>query len=80
MNDMLYTIEQVARRVGVTKGTLRYWEEFYGVTPERSGGNHRRYSQKQLDQMLQIKALREEGFNGRGIKARLGENHADQAA
>jgi MerR family transcriptional regulator, heat shock protein HspR len=65
------TIEQVAELVGVSKSTLRQWEKVYAVHPERSAGNHRRYRQGQLDIMLKIKALYDEGFALQGIKARL---------
>jgi DNA-binding transcriptional MerR regulator len=74
MNFVPYTIDQVAQLVGVTKSALRYWEGVYGVRPERNEGNHRRYSQEQVELLLRIKSLMDEGYAVRGIKARLPES------
>jgi DNA-binding transcriptional MerR regulator len=78
MNNILFTIDQVSKTVGVSQGALRYWEQVYGIEPGRSEGNHRRYSQAQVSLLLKIKQLYDEGFAVKGIKARIGEeNYAD---
>ena len=77
--NIKFTIEQVAEMVGVSKSTLRKWEKVYGVHPDRNDGNHRRYRQGQVDVMLKIKALYDEGFALKGVKTRLvAELHRDQ--
>jgi len=49
----LYSIGAVARMTGVAVGTLRTWEERYGlVVASRSGGGQRRYSRDQLEQLM----------------------------
>ncbi len=74
MNDNVkYTIDQVSELVGVTKGALRYWEGVYGIEPSRNEGNHRRYTQAQVDTLIRIKDLYAEGFAAKGVKARLEE-------
>jgi MerR family transcriptional regulator, repressor of the yfmOP operon len=55
-----YTIEQVAQRTGLTKRTLRYYEEVGLLPPtDRTGGNYRRYSEEDIKLLQQIKELRD---------------------
>jgi DNA-binding transcriptional MerR regulator len=55
-----YSIEQVATRTGMTKRTLRYYEEV-GLLPrtERTEGNYRRYSDLDIQLLERIKELRD---------------------
>lgn len=56
----IYTIEQVASRTGLTKRTLRYYEEMGLVPPTgRTEGNYRRYSQADIERLDRIKNLRD---------------------
>jgi DNA-binding transcriptional MerR regulator len=49
----LYSIGAVARMTGVAVGTLRTWEDRYGlIIASRSEGGQRRYSRNQLEQLL----------------------------
>lgn len=58
--NVLYTIEQVATRTGLTKRTLRYYEEVGLLLPtERTEGNYRRYSEEDIERLERIKNLRE---------------------
>ena len=61
MNEpQLYTIEQVAARTGLTKRTLRYYEEVSLLPPtDRTEGNYRRYSEDDIARLERIKNLRE---------------------
>jgi len=61
MNEpRLYTIEQVAARTGLTKRTLRYYEEVGLLPPtDRTEGNYRRYSEDDIARLERIKNLRE---------------------
>lgn len=55
-----YTIEQVATRTGLTKRTLRYYEEVGLLPPtDRTEGNYRRYSDEDLQRIARIKELRD---------------------
>lgn len=55
-----YTIEQVATRTGLTKRTLRYYEEVGLLPPTgRTEGNYRRYSQSDVERLERIKELRD---------------------
>jgi MerR family transcriptional regulator, repressor of the yfmOP operon len=55
-----YTIEQVATRTGLTKRTLRYYEEVGLLPPTgRTEGNYRRYSESDVQRLARIKELRD---------------------
>jgi DNA-binding transcriptional MerR regulator len=55
-----YTIEQVAQRTGMTKRTLRYYEEMGLLPPTgRTEGNYRRYSDEEILLLKRIKELRD---------------------
>jgi DNA-binding transcriptional MerR regulator len=55
-----YSIEQVAARTGLTKRTLRYYEEVGLLPPtDRTEGNYRRYSEDDVARLERIKNLRE---------------------
>ena len=54
------TIEQVASQTGLTKRTLRYYEEVGLLPPTgRTEGNYRRYTQDDLQRLQRIKNLRD---------------------
>jgi MerR family transcriptional regulator, repressor of the yfmOP operon len=55
----LFSIEQVAARTGLTKRTLRYYEEVGLLPPtDRTEGNYRRYSEADIQRLERIKKLR----------------------
>lgn len=54
-----FTIEQVAAQTGLTKRTLRYYEEVGLLPPTgRTEGNYRRYTQEDIQYLERIKNLR----------------------
>ncbi len=56
----LFTIEQVATRTGLTKRTLRYYEEVGLLPPTgRTEGNYRRYAEQDIQRLERIKELRD---------------------
>jgi MerR family transcriptional regulator, repressor of the yfmOP operon len=56
----LFTIEQVAARTGLTKRTLRYYEEVGLLVPaDRTEANYRRYSEEDIQHLERIKNLRD---------------------
>lgn len=59
-NQSCYSIEQVSTRTGLTKRTLRYYEEVGLLPPtDRTDGNYRRYSEADLQKLDRIKELRD---------------------
>ena len=60
----VYSIGGVARMTGVAVGTLRTWEERYGlVVASRSAGGQRRYSRDQLEQLMFVAREVREGMS-----------------
>jgi MerR family transcriptional regulator, repressor of the yfmOP operon len=56
----VYNIEQVATRTGLTKRTLRYYEEVGLLLPSgRTVGNYRLYSEDDIQHLERIKKLRD---------------------
>lgn len=61
MNKMYYSISEVAKMLGVTTATLRFWEkEFKQLKPKVSNGGTRRYVQKDIDILRSIHRLLKE--------------------
>ncbi|SPB15653.1 MerR family transcriptional regulator [Caballeronia novacaledonica] len=61
------TIRDAAERLQVTPRTLKYYEERGLVTPSRSEGRYRLYSEQDLDMFARILRLRSLGFSLQGI-------------
>jgi len=56
----LFTIDQVSARTGLTKRTLRYYEEVGLLPPTgRTEGNYRRYNEEDIQRLERIKKLRD---------------------
>lgn len=80
-NSSCYSIEQVSTRTGLTKRTLRYYEEVGLLAPtDRTEGNYRRYSADDLQRIDRIKELRDLlGFSLTDIRQLLSaEDERDQ--
>jgi MerR family transcriptional regulator, repressor of the yfmOP operon len=59
-DESLYRIEQVAARTGLTKRTLRYYEEIgLLAAPSRTEGNYRLYTEADVARLERICALKE---------------------
>jgi DNA-binding transcriptional MerR regulator len=69
-----YSIEQVSTRTGLTKRTLRYYEEVGLLPPAvRTEGNYRRYSEADVKRIERIKELRDLlGFSLTDIRTLMG--------
>ena len=68
-----YKIGEVCRRADVQPYVLRYWEtEFPALTPGKTGGGQRLYTEDEVRVILRIKELLyAEGFTIAGAKKRL---------
>jgi MerR family transcriptional regulator, heat shock protein HspR len=60
----VYKIGVVSTKVGLSPGTLRLWEDQFGLlTPDRSSGGTRLYSDADIERVLQIRELlRDRGY------------------
>ncbi|OCS51299.1 MerR family transcriptional regulator [Ralstonia pickettii] len=65
------TVQQAARRLGVTARALKYYEEQGLVAPERSKGRYRLYDETDIERFARILHLRSLGFSIRTIVAMI---------
>ena len=71
-NDPRYVISVAARMVGVQTYTLRYYERIGIISPYRSQGNIRLYSERDVVQLRRVKTLMDDlGVNLAGIEVIL---------
>ena len=66
-NRAVYVISVAAELAGVHPQTLRIYERKGLVAPARTGGG-RRYSRSDIDQLLRIQELTNEGLNLLGVQ------------
>ncbi len=68
----MITVSQLARRCGMSRTALLYYESIGLMPPPaRTGGNYRAYAQADLDRLLQIRAYRNAGLSIEDIRAIL---------
>lgn len=60
------TVVQAARRLGVSKGTVRRWSDAGYLECYRTPGGQRRYNPQQLDRFLS--RIRKGSSNGRHVQ------------
>ena len=70
-NKPLYMISVAAELTGMHPQTLRVYEQKGLVTPGRSRGNTRLYSQSDIDRLNLISKLTDEGINLAGVVRNL---------
>lgn len=56
---MEYRVQEVSKKLGVPTSTIRYWESAFPafVKPIRTNGGQRRYSDEDIDALMQVKEL-----------------------
>jgi MerR family transcriptional regulator/heat shock protein HspR len=71
-DEPCYTIGVVARMVSLHPQTIRNYEQIGLVIPQRSDGNIRLYSQREVERLLKISRLTQElGVNLAGVEVIL---------
>jgi DNA-binding transcriptional MerR regulator len=80
--EKLYKIGEVCKLAELQPYVLRYWEtEFPQLSPNKSGGGQRLYTQRELEIILRIKdLLYREGFTIAGAKKKLETEAAEPSA
>jgi DNA-binding transcriptional MerR regulator len=66
-----YRIGEVARRIGVSTSALRLWERQGLVTPSRSSGRYRLYSDADVAHLTHVARMRVERVSAPGIRRLL---------
>jgi DNA-binding transcriptional MerR regulator len=81
-SDRKFKIGEVCRKADVAPYVLRYWEtEFPALSPGKTGGGQRLYSEREVDIILRIKQLLySEGFTIAGAKKKLDLELAAEAS
>lgn len=64
----LFSIGIVMQLTELSARQIRYYEEHQLITPRRTEGNRRLFSLNDIDRLLEIKDLIEQGVNLAGIK------------
>jgi DNA-binding transcriptional MerR regulator len=68
----MLTVTKLARRCGLSRTALLYYESIGLMPPpQRSGGNYRSYGEADVRRLLQIRAYREAGLRLEDIRAIL---------
>ena len=78
----IFPIGQVMELTGLSARQIRYYEEHGLVIPARTKGSQRLYSLNDIDKLLEIKDLLDQGINIAGIKRifAMGEENRDNSS
>ncbi|MGE5575884.1 MAG: MerR family transcriptional regulator [Syntrophothermus sp.] len=68
----VYPIGVAEELAGLTGRQIRYYEKMGLLSPQRSPGNQRLYSEADIERLKEIKALLAKGLNIEGVRAALG--------
>jgi len=73
LNKNYFTLKETVKITGIPPHTIRYWEKKTNIIkPIRLGSGHRRYTKKDIENILMIKDLIYlKGFSLKGINKRL---------
>lgn len=69
----LFPIGIVQKLTGLTARQIRYYEQHGLVEPVRSEGKQRLFSFADVERLMEIRRLLDEGLNMAGVKAQLGK-------
>lgn len=71
----MYSISETARRVGVARSTLLYYERIGLVTPERHPDNgYRRYGEEAVARLIALRQLQRAGLTLQECRQCFGGN------
>ena len=72
MQTRQFRIGQLAKKLNVEPFVIRFWEKEFNIKPQRSNGQQRFYSQKDLEKFQHIKELLyQQGLTIAGAKKQL---------
>ncbi|MDZ5473381.1 MerR family transcriptional regulator [Bacillus sp. 31A1R] len=74
----LFPIGIVMQLTELTARQIRYYEEHQLISPARTEGNRRMFSLNDIDKLLEIKDLIDQGINLAGIKELFNLKHQQQ--
>jgi MerR family transcriptional regulator/heat shock protein HspR len=74
----VFVISVAAELAGVHPQTLRIYEREGLVQPKRTTANARRYSQRDIERLLEIKRLTGDGMNLEGVRRAQARRHRQE--
>lgn len=72
----VYPIGVAQKLTGLSGRQIRYYEAEGLLTPHRTKGNQRLYSPSDVDVLVRIKELLQQGLNIEGVRAKLAEDQS----
>ena len=76
MQTKQFRIGELSKKLSVEKFVIRFWEKEFKIKPQRSTGQQRFYTEKDLNKFTAIKdLLYDRGFTIAGAKKLLGNSH-----
>ncbi|MCL6445713.1 MAG: MerR family transcriptional regulator [Alicyclobacillus sp.] len=67
----LFPMRTVQALTGLTARQIRYYEQHEIIQPARSEGKQRLFSFADVERLLEVRRLLDEGYNMAGVKAKL---------
>ncbi|CAB1129266.1 MerR family transcriptional regulator [Candidatus Hydrogenisulfobacillus filiaventi] len=67
----LYTIGVVRSATGLTERRIRYYEAQHLISPRRTAGNQRLYTDQDIETLKTIKQLLDQGLSLKGVREKL---------
>lgn len=68
----LFAIGIVQKLTGLSARQIRYYEQHGLIEPARSEGKHRLFSFADVERLMEVRRLLDEGLNMSGVKVQLG--------
>lgn len=76
----LFSIGIVQKLTGLTARQIRYYEQHGLIDPARSEGKQRLFSFADVERLMEVRRLLDEGLNMAGVKAQLGKPLGDPSS
>lgn len=70
--EKFYSIQEISKKLGMSKDTLRYYDRIGIVTPSRKDNRYRRYSRDDLIDLMNIQIMKYADFSLDEIKDKFG--------
>lgn len=73
----LFSIGIVQKLTGLTARQIRYYEQHGLIEPARSEGKHRLFSFADVERLMEVRRLLDEGLNMSGVKAQIAKGFGE---
>lgn len=80
MEEILYSVSEAVRLVGVESHVLRYWEEELKIPIQRTSQGHRVYSRNDIETFCRVRQWKQKGLQLKAIRILLEEPDTEENA